>query len=158
MNRTTIVILKTLIAILIALLLFCQLVVIPQTVAGLAWVYPEFSQLVVPGIIVGGVFALCAQVLLVCVWRLVTLVRVDSIFSERAFIWVDVALAAVALATALVIGALIILMVAGASPPSISLLCLIGAIVGAGLSLLLVVLRGLLRKASELERDLSEVV
>ena len=158
MNRTTIVLLKTLIAILLALLLFCQVVVIPRTVAGLATVYPEFSQLVVPGIIVGGLFALCAQVLLVCVWRLVTLVRVDSIFSERAFIWVDVALGAVGLATVLVVGALIILTVAGASPPSISLLCLIGAIVGAGLSLLLVVLRGLLRKASQLERDLSEVV
>jgi hypothetical protein len=158
MNRTTIVLLKALIAILIALLVFCQVFVIPRTVSGLASVYPEFSDLVWPGIIVGGVFALCAEVLLVCVWRLVTLVRVDSIFSERAFIWVDVALAAVSLATVLVIGALVILMVAGASPPSISLLCLIGAIVGAGLSLLLVVLRGLLRKASQLERDLSEVV
>lgn len=158
MNRTTIVVLKTLIAILIALLLFCQLFVIPATVSSLAQIYPEFAQLVVPGIVVGGVFALCAQVLLVCVWRLITLVRVDSIFTERAFVWVDVAIGAVALATVLVVTALVILQIAGASPPSISLLCLIGAIVGAGLSLLLGVMRGLLRKASQLEHDLSEVV
>ncbi len=158
MNRTTIVVLQVLITVLIALLLFCQFFVIPVTVSALAKTYPEFAHLVVPGIIVGGVFALCAEVLLVCVWRLIILVRVDSIFSERAFVWVDVAIGAVALATVLVVTALVVLTTAGASPPSIALLCLIGAIVGAGLSLLLVVLRGLLRKASQLEQDLAEVV
>lgn len=158
MNRTTIIVLKVLIAILIALLVFCQLFVIPATVASLAQTYPEFAHLVVPGIIVGGIFALCAEVLLACVWRLITLVGVDSIFTERSFVWVDVSIAAVATATVLVVTALVILTTAGASPPSIALLCLIGAIVGAGLSLLLVVMRGLLRKASQLEHDLSEVV
>lgn len=158
MNRTTIVLLKTLIAILLALLLFCQVVVIPRTVAGLATVYPEFSQLVVPGIIVGGLFALCAQVLaLVRVAARDARARRQHLQRARIHLRI-VALGAVALATVLVVGALIILTMAGASPPSISLLCLIGAIVGAGLSLLLVVLRGLLRKASQLERDLSEVV
>lgn len=158
MNRTTIVVIKVLIAILIALLVFCQLFVIPATVASLGQVYPEFSHLVIPGIVVGGVFALCAEVLLVCVWRLISLVRVDRIFTERSFVWVDVSIGAVALATALVVSALVILQIAGASPPSISLLCVIGAVVGAGLSLLLVVMRGLVRKASQLEHDLSEVV
>lgn len=158
MHRVTIIVLQALIAGLIALLLFCQIVVLPQTAAGMAAVYPEFAQLRVPGVAIGVVFALCAQVLLVCVWRLLSLVRVGAIFSDRSFVWVDVALGAVAVATLLVVGALVILQIAGASPPSISLLCLIGIVVGAGLSLLIVVLRGLLRKASQLEQDLSEVV
>lgn len=158
MHRTTIVVLQVLIAGLIALLLFCQIVVIPQTAASMAGLYPEFAELRIPGIVIGGVFALCAQVLLVCVWRLLSLVRVGAIFSDRSFVWVDVSLAAVAVATLLVVGSLVILQLAGASPPSISLLCLIGIVVGAGLSLLIVVLRGLLRKASQLEHDLSEVV
>jgi hypothetical protein len=158
MHRTTIVVLQVLIVGLLALLLFCQIVVLPQTANSMATLYPEFAQLRVPGIVIGVVFALCAQVLLVCVWRLLTLVRAGAIFSERAFVWVDVALGAVAVATLLVVGSLILLQIAGASPPSISLLCLIGIVVGAGLSLLIVVLRGLLRKASQLEQDLSEVV
>lgn len=158
MHRATIVVLQVLIAGLIALLLFCQIVVLPQTAENMAALYPEFAQLRVPGIVIGVVFALCAQVLLVCVWRLLSLVRAGAIFSERAFVWVDVALGAVAVATLLVVGSLIILQIAGASPPSISLLCLMGIVVGAGLSLLIVVLRGLLRKASQLEHDLSEVV
>jgi len=158
MHRTTIVILQALIAGLIALLLFCQIVVIPQTAASMATLYPEFAQLRVPGILIGVAFALCAQVLLVCVWRLLALVRVGSIFRSTSFVWVDVALGAVVVATLLVVGSLVVLQIAGASPPSISLLCVIGVVVGSGLSLLIVVLRGLLRKATELEHDLSEVV
>lgn len=158
MHRTTIVVLQVLIVGLLALLLFCQVVVLPSTANSMAALYPEFAQLRVPGIVIGVVFALCAQVLLVCVWRLLSLVRVGAIFSDRSFVWVDVALGAVVVATLLVVGSLVILQIAGASPPSISLLCLMGIVVGAGLSLLIVVLRGLLRKASQLEQDLSEVV
>ena len=95
---------------------------------------------------------------LVCVWRLLTLVRADSIFTPRAFVWVDVSLGAVVFATVLVVATLGFLLTAPAGSPSIVLLCLLGIVVGAGLSLLLVVLRGLLRKASQLEHDLSEVV
>jgi len=50
------------------------------------------------------------------------------------------------------------LLASGVMTPSITLLCVLGIVVGAGLSLLIVVLRGLLRKASRLEHDLSEVV
>lgn len=158
MHRITIILLKALIVVLIALLLVCQLGVIPQTAHSMAVRYPEFAQLEIPGIVIGVVFALCAQVVLACVWRLLSLVGRDSIFSPLAFAWVDVALGAVVLATILVVGSFGVLFAAQASPPSISLLCLMGIVVGAGLSLLIVVLRGLLRKAWMLERDLSEVV
>ena len=158
MNRTTIILLRILIAILVTLLFFCQIVVIPRSLSTLALVYPDLGSIVVAGIGSAIVFVLCAQVLLVCVWRLASLARADRIFSDRAFVWVDIALGAVLVATALVVLALVLLQSAGANPPSIALLCVIGIVVGAGLAMLIVLMRGLLRKASQLERDLSEVV
>lgn len=158
MRQTTIVVLKALIAVLLTLLVLCQVVVLPGMANSLAGMYPYLAYLEVPGIAVGVVFTLCAQVVLVCVWRLLSLVRADSIFTPRAFVWIDVSLGAVVVATVLVVTTLALLTTAPAGSPSLVLLCLLGIVVGAGLSLLLVVLRGLLRKASQLEHDLSEVV
>lgn len=158
MHRITIIVLKTLIACLLALLVFCQIFVVPAVAAQSAVRYHEISYFEVPGILIGIAFLLCVQVVLVCVWRLLSLVREDSIFSESAFPDVDVSLGAVGFATFLVLIALIALSFTGFMTPSITLLLLLGIVVGAGLSLLIVVLRGLLRKASQLEHDLSEVV
>jgi hypothetical protein len=158
MQRATIVTLKVLIVALLALLLACQVFVVPAVAAQSAWRYLEISYLQVPGIVVGILFLLCVQVVLVCVWRLLSLVSADGIFSERAFPDIDVSLAAVAFATVLVAVALVTLTAAGVMTPSITLLCVLGIVVGAGLSLLILVLRGLVRKASQLEHDLSEVV
>ncbi|HWI31363.1 MAG TPA: DUF2975 domain-containing protein [Microbacterium sp.] len=158
MQRSTIVVLKSLIAVLLALLLACQVFVIPSVAAQSAWRYHEIAYLQVPGIVIGILFLLCVQVVLVCVWRLLSLVRADGIFSESAFPGVDVSLGAVVAATLLVAVTLVTLALSGVMTPSILLLCVLGIVVGAGLSLLIVVLRGLLRKAWMLERDLSEVV
>ncbi|MEZ3159036.1 DUF2975 domain-containing protein [Microbacterium sp. BWT-B31] len=158
MHRITIILLKALIVVLLALLLMCQIVVLPGMARSLAGMYPYLAYLEVPGIVIGVIFTLCAQVVLICVWRLLTLVGADSIFTPRAFVWVDTSLVAVVVATVLVVATLGFLTTAPAGSPSIVLLCLLGIVVGAGLSLLLVVLRGLLKKASQLEHDLSEVV
>ena len=137
MQRTTIVVLKVLIAGLLGLLLICQIFVVPAVAAQSAVRYSEIAYFEVPGTIVGILFLLCVQVVLVCVWRLLSLVREDSIFSDSAFPDVDVSLAAVAFATLLVLIALVALSFTGFMTPSITLL---------------------LRKASQLEADLSEVV
>lgn len=158
MPRTTILVLKSLIVALLAMLLFCQIAVVPQVAAQSAVRYSEIAYLQVPGMIVGVAFLVCVQVVLVCVWRLLSLVRRDSIFSERAFPDVDASLGAVSFATLLVLIALIVLSATGFATASIVLLCLLGVVVGVGLCLLIVVLRGLLRKAWQLEQDLSEVV
>jgi hypothetical protein len=103
-------------------------------------------------------FLLCVQVALVCVWRLLSLVRASIIFSDTAFTYVNIVLGLVALATLLIVGSFITLAIAGAASPSVTILCWLGIVVGSGLSLLVVVMRGLLRQASQLERDLAEVV
>ncbi len=52
----------------------------------------------------------------------------------------------------------VIIMAARAGSPSILLVSILGIVVGIALALLVVVMRGLLRKALELEQDMSEVV
>jgi xanthosine utilization system XapX-like protein len=71
---------------------------------------------------------------------------------------VDVILGSIILATIIVLGSLITISNAQAGSPSIALLGVLGIIVGSMLALLVVVLRGLLRQASQLESDLAEVV
>jgi hypothetical protein len=158
MPRNTILALKTLIIALLALLVVCQVAVVPAVAAQSAVRYGEVAYLQIPGVIVGVAFLICVQVVLICVWRLLSLVSTESIFSERAFPDVDISLGAVGFATLLVLVALVTFLATGMSTASITLLCLLGIVVGVGLTLLIVVLRGLLRKASQLERDLSEVV
>lgn len=158
MHRATIVSLKTLIVVMVALLLLCQVIVVPDLARSMAGQYPELASLRVPGIIVAVLFLLCVQVVLVCVWRLLSMVRAASIFSERAYFWVDVILGAIVLATVLIAASWVILAQAGIGHPSITLLCVLGVVVGSGLGLLIVVMRGLLRNARQLQQDLAEVV
>lgn len=158
MDRTAIVALKALIVVMIALLLVCQVFVVPAVADQMAEKSPELSYLEGTGIFVTVAFLVCVQVALVCVWRLVSLVRGSSIFSVDAFRWVDIILGAVAVATLLIAGSFITLALAGVASPSVTILCALGIVLGSGFGLLIVVMRGLLRKASQLEQDLAEVV
>ena len=158
MRTATIISLKTLIAVLLALLLVCQVWIVPVYAAQVAGMNPEADFLMIPGDVIAVIFLACMQVVLICVWRLLSLVRESSIFSEGAFAWVDVILGAVVLATVLILGSLIGLMVLGMVPPAAFILGVLGTIIGSGLALLVVVMRGLLHSAFRLEQDLAEVV
>ena len=124
----------------------------------LTFMSPDVAFLEVPGILFAVAFLVCVQLALICVWRLLSLVRASVIFSEDAFKWVTGILALVVIATLLILGALVTFQLSGVSVGPLTVICLLGVILGAGFALLVVVLRGLLRQASQLERDLSEVV
>jgi hypothetical protein len=158
MNRTAIVTLKALIVVMIVLMLVCQVVVVPSVAEQTAFLNPDVAFLEVPGILFAVAFLVCVQLALVCVWRLLSLVGASVIFSEDAFKWVTGILGLVVVATLLILGALVTFQLSGVSPGPLTVICLLGVILGAGFALLVVVLRGLLRQASQLERDLSEVV
>ncbi len=157
MHSTVTVALKALLVVMILIMLAGQIWVIPGVAAQTARQYPEFAYLQLPGTVIAITFLLCVQLALVCVWRLLSLVRASSIFSPDAFKWVDVILALVIAATLLILTSFITLTAVGISSPA-NVLCILGVILGSGFALLVVVLRGLLRKASQLEQDLSEVV
>lgn len=86
------------------------------------------------------------QVFAVCVWRLLTRVRRGSIFQERSFRDVDVITGAVVAASALLLALAVLLAPGGTAPGVVGLIC--GAsVVLAGMALLVVVLKALLRQA-----------
>lgn len=150
--------LKTLIAVMIALLLASQLLVIPEVARITALRNPDVAQLEIPGIIGAVIFLALVEVTLVCVWRLLSLVRTERIFSADAFRFVDIILWALASAGVLIAVSYGVILASRAVSLSLTLLAVLGVVVSAALALLVVVLRGLLRKALELEQDLSEVV
>ena len=150
--------LQALIAAMLLLLVFSQIVIIPAAAHGTALANPDLAYLEGPGIVGAVLFILCVEVVLVCIWRLLALVRTDEIFSPRAFVWIDVIIGTFIVAGLLIGASLVILAFGRAVNPSITLLGVLGVVVGAALALLVVVLRGLLTKALQLEQDLSEVV
>nr|WP_201471240.1 DUF2975 domain-containing protein [Microbacterium hydrocarbonoxydans] len=150
--------LKALIVVLLALLLASQILVIPEVARITALRNPDVVQLEVPGIIGAVLFLGLVEVTLVCVWFLLSLVQTDRIFRVEAFRYVDIILGALVAAGVLILAAYLVILANRAVSLSLSLLAILGIVVSAALALLVVVLRGLLRKALELEQDLSEVV
>jgi len=151
-------VLKTLIAVLILLLLVAQTAMIPGVAAVTAQQNPDLAYLRIPGIIGGVLFLALVQIVLLCIWKLLSLVRGDQIFSARAFRYVDIIIGSMVAAAVLLGGSLAVIYAARAVNPGILLLGVLGMVVGIALALLVVVLRGLLRKALQLEQDMSEVV
>ncbi|MGO4680897.1 DUF2975 domain-containing protein [Microbacterium sp. 2MCAF23] len=150
--------LKALIVVLLALLLATQVALIPGVAVLTAERNPELGYLVGPGIVGGIVLVALIEIVLVCVWRLLSLVRQDRIFSPGSFLYVDIIMVTMAASAVLIAGAMIVLLLGHAVNPSILLLGVVGVVIGIALALLVAVMRGLLRKALELEQDLSEVV
>jgi hypothetical protein len=99
----------------------------------------------------------CVEVAFVAIWVLLSMVRRSVIFDERAFRWVDVITIA-GLVAAVLIAALCAHVGEIDDAPG---LILIGGGIGIGgvaFALLMVVMRGLLRSATMLRRELDEVV
>jgi hypothetical protein len=158
MRNVVIVATKALIVVLFAAIVFCQAVLIPINARGFAIAAPEYAALEAPGVIMVDALLLCGQVALICVWALLSRVGREEIFDTTALRWVDAIIGSIVVAGLLVIGGLVVLGLANAGSPFIALMGLITVICAAGLALVVVVLRGLLRQATQLRQDLSEVV
>lgn len=115
----------------------------------------------VPFTVVAIAVALCFQLALVATWVLLGMVRRDAIFTPRAFRWVDVILGAGIAAAVLLLAIAVIVYVYIEPPldaPGLVVIALGAAVGGGAFVLLMVVMRGLLRKATELQSELEEVV
>ena len=113
-------------------------------------------------IVVLGIAAV--QVTLVCVWRLLTMVRRGTVFSHAAFRYVDVIFWAVAAASILVF-ALAVMLAPGDAAPGVVLLICGASLLIAGVALIILVLRALLAQAvaregeaTSLRAELGEVI
>lgn len=99
----------------------------------------------------------CAEVGLVAVWHLLSRVRRDVIFDEGAFRWVDAISVAGLLLCALVAAVCVHVGHVDDSPGLGGVGLGIG-VVGVAFVLLMSVMRGLLRNATRLRRELDQVV
>ncbi|MFU8946366.1 DUF2975 domain-containing protein [Mycetocola zhadangensis] len=159
MTRTAIVLSKIFIAMIIAAGLFVQLVILPIQASESAAAHPDLEFLRIPLLVLGVLFVLCGQVVVLCVWVLLSLVRHEAIFSARAFTYVDIAIGALLAAAGLIVVALLTMeLTADAGEPGLFVVALGVAFSCAALALVVYVMRGLLVKASEQAQYLDEVV
>jgi len=116
--------------------------------------YPEFAALEGPLIAAAMAFGLCVETMLIVTAVLVGYIRHERIFRPAALRLVDVLIAA-ALASTVIVG---LVLVAIPGPPALAMALLSGILVGATFSLVLTVLRTLLRQAMSMRVELDEVV
>jgi len=119
---------------------------------------PDPTAAVIYGI-AGFLAVVCAQVALVAMWKLLTLVQRDDIFSPLSFRWVDLIIRVGWIATGLcLIVAMHDLLIANIGPLTVPM-ALMGCVVAAlSVTMLVLVLRQLLTSAMNYKAELSEVV
>jgi len=134
-------------------------VLVPVYASEVGTRFPEVADLVIPYSVAAILFIGCGQVALLVVWRLLSLVDGEVIFTHRAVRWVAVITACATVATVLSAGVLIHMLgfVPGSGGPMVYYLA--ASIVG-GLAfvLLMVVMRGLLESAIADRTELDELI
>ncbi|MEV7866915.1 DUF2975 domain-containing protein [Streptomyces sp. NPDC088124] len=166
MNRFFIGMLRVGIASAILFGLFGQIVVVPTTAADEVDRFPPYEPFAAPYVTVAVLGIACVQIALVATWMLLDMVSRDAIFTPRAFRWVDVIIGSSVVATLLALGVTGHLAVADIPSPYDDTMQAIGALgaavvcvgAGAAFAMLVVVMRGLLRKATDLQTEIAEVV
>ncbi|MCT1477464.1 DUF2975 domain-containing protein [Microbacterium sp. p3-SID336] len=147
MARGTIVVLQVVIAIALLGSLVVQIVIAPLVYADLEG-EAQWGRVALVTILVLGVATM--QVFGVCVWILLTKVRRGSIFAESSFRAVDVIIGAI-VAAAVLTWVLAALLAPGSIAPGVVALIGGAGVVLAGMALLVVVMKALLRQA--IDRD-----
>ena len=149
--------LRFLLAVAFAVLVLAQVVFLPALSGAMAEDSPELAYLRWPTLVVAVLGLGCVQVVIVCTWKLLSLVEDDRIFSAASMVWVDAIVGAIAAAWLLLLGTFVwsLVSVGLPGPPLVLLLLLVaGAVVG----LLVVVMRALLQQATTLRADLETVI
>ena len=140
-----------------ALLVVFQTLSFPGQFAHMAREEPDLAYLQWPMTAFAVLELVCVQVVIVCTWRLLTMVQQDRIFSEEALRWVDRIIGAMAVAW---VGLLVAFSYAGitAGDPGVPMLLMLLLLCSGALGLLMVVLRALLRQATTLRTDMEAVI
>ncbi|GAA2537933.1 DUF2975 domain-containing protein [Streptomyces levis] len=155
-------------AVLVALLagsLFVQCVMVPLLAADMNGLKPEYAHLRTPILVIVVLGVVTAQVVLVCVWRLVTMVRRGTVFSTDAFRYVHLVIGAFVAAACLVFALGVVLAPGEAVAPGVVLLLGGAGLAVLGVALVVLVLRMLLAQAvardieaARMQAELEEVI
>lgn len=148
-------------------------VVVQAAMVALLWLdsdeAPTGIDVALTSIGVAGVVTL--QVVAVCIWRLLTMVRRGTVFSPAAFRYVDLVVAAIGTASVLVFAVAVVARFANHATPGdevapglVGLICGL-ALVVAGVALVVYVMRTLLAQAvsrdaeaQQLQSELDEII
>jgi hypothetical protein len=149
----TIVGLRVVLALLLAGSSFVQLVMVPLLAIDLDDLDPEYAYLRAPLLVIVVLGIVAIQVILVCVWRLLTMVRRGTVFSHAAFRYVDVVIGALGAASLVVFGLGVLLAPGEAVAPGIVLLIGGLGVLVAAVALIVLVLRMLLTQAVALNTE-----
>lgn len=165
MGTLTVLALRVVLAMVLAGSLFVQAVMVPLLAVDLDGLEPEYSYVRTALVVVVVLGIVTIQVVLVCVWRLLTMVRRGTVFSHAAFRYVDIVIGAVAAAALLTFGLGVILAPGEAVAPGVVLLIGGAGVLVACVALIVVVLRMLLTQAvardaeaHHLQAELDEVI
>ncbi|MGW6447080.1 DUF2975 domain-containing protein [Lentzea sp. NPDC055074] len=156
-ERWAVTALRVFLVALFGILVMLETFSIPGQYAHMAQQNPDEAHLRWPSTIVSIFWIVCVQVVIVATWKLLTLVRKDLIFTEGAIKWVNVMVWAIAAAWAVLVGVFIWIGVNADDPGVIVLFFLFTSAVSV-VGLVLVVMRALLKRATELRADMETVI
>jgi hypothetical protein len=156
-ERWIVIALRVFLVSLFAILVLFQTMSLPGQFAHMAEESPDQAYLRWPATAVTVFWVLCAQVVIVCTWKLLTLVRSDRIFTQDSLVWVSAIVWAVAAGWVSLVGVFLYVGF-NADDPGLPLLLFMLLMGGAVLGLLMVVLRALLRQATTLRTDMDAVI
>jgi Protein of unknown function (DUF2975) len=165
MGNLALLALRIVLAMVLAGSLFVQTVMVPLLAIDPDGLDPEYAYLRTSLIVIFVLGIVTIQVTLVCVWRLLTMVRRGTVFSDAAFRYVDVVIGAVSAAALLLFGFGVVLAPGEAAAPGVVLLVGGAGVLVAGIALIVLVLRMLLAQAvardaeaQHLQAELDEVI
>jgi hypothetical protein len=165
MGNLTLTALRVVLALVLAGTLFVQAVMVPVIWSDMDGADADVLAIRVPFVVILVLGIATVQVCAVCVWRLLTLVRRGTVFSDASFRSVDVVIGAITVAALLAFALGVVLAPGEAAAPGVVLL--IGGIglTILGIALIVLVLRMLLAQAvardaeaSSLRAELDEVI
>lgn len=158
MNPRIIALLRVVLVVLLLGGLLSQALVYPLA-DGLGGQYAETADLAAPYTVAAILMIVCIQVALVMVWRLLSLISQQKIFTESALRWVDVIMVCGAVAAVLPASvAFHLLVIVGVGGPGIVLAFAADIAGGAAFLLLMAVMRGLLQTAIVNRSELDGVI
>ena len=165
MNSLTILALRVVLAAVLAGTLFVQTVMVPLLATDLAQAGLDADAVRVPVVVIIVLGLIAVQVILVCVWCLLTMVRRGTVFSPAAFRYVDGVIGAVSAGSLLLFALGAVLAPGeGVAPGAVLLIGGAGLAIAGG-ALIVLVLRMLLARAvatdveaTQLRSELGEVI
>ncbi|MEV6781997.1 DUF2975 domain-containing protein [Streptomyces sp. NPDC051098] len=165
MGKLTVLALRAVLVGLLAGSVFVQAVMVPLLAIDMESLDPDVAYLRTPFLVITVLGIVTVQFVLVCVWRLVTMVRRGTVFSDAAFRYVHIVIGAIVAAAILLFALGVVLAPGEAVPPGIVLLLGGGVMAVLGVALIVLVLRMLLAQAvardveaAQMQAELAEVI